>query len=194
MKVSNLFIFLSIFLFSCETNVEEITTDESNTETPPVIIEEDIVTIVTTGGIIDSNGIVTGGTSVITTTSNDGITITEIATNTTVTGGLNNNGIITGGTIINEDSREILNTVENSNSQVSFSNDIEPLFDTFCLRCHSGGTSGSFPDLRFFDNITDNSGSIRQQVISRQMPIGATLTTEQIELVRSWIDNGTLDN
>jgi len=35
---------------------------------------------------------------------------------------------------------------------------------------------------------------IRQQVITGAMPIGSTLTEEQIELISCWVDNGTLDN
>ena len=76
-------------------------------------------------------------------------------------------------------------------TNISFAQDVSPIIDGRCLECHSGT---QFPDLRTFSGITDNAAIIRQQVVTGAMPIGSTLTEEQIELISCWIDNGTLDN
>ncbi len=75
---------------------------------------------------------------------------------------------------------------------ISFATSIKPIIDSRCIQCHNG--SVQFPDLRTFEGISNNAENIKSQVVSRSMPIGGTLTEEQIELIRCWVENGALNN
>ncbi|MBW1296482.1 c-type cytochrome [Aquimarina litoralis] len=77
------------------------------------------------------------------------------------------------------------------NEDVSFTVDIQPIIQNNCLSCHGGNQS---PDLRTFENIRNNASRVRTQVVNRTMPIGGTLSSNEIERIRCWIDNGALNN
>ncbi|WP_081740532.1 c-type cytochrome [Aquimarina pacifica] len=74
---------------------------------------------------------------------------------------------------------------------ISFSDDVKSIIDTNCIGCHGGSR---FPDLRTYENISINAQNIRGQVVSRRMPQGGSLTNDEIELIKCWIDSGALDN
>ncbi len=74
---------------------------------------------------------------------------------------------------------------------ISFSADVKPIFDRNCTGCHGGNR---FPDLRNINIIQANSGTIRNQVVTRRMPQGGSLSNEAIAIIRDWIDSGALNN
>ena len=74
---------------------------------------------------------------------------------------------------------------------ISFSADVKPIFDRTCTGCHGGNR---FPDLRNINIIQANSGTIRNQVVTRRMPQGGSLSNEAIAIIRDWIDSGALNN
>ncbi|GAA4278613.1 hypothetical protein GCM10022259_33380 [Aquimarina mytili] len=76
-------------------------------------------------------------------------------------------------------------------TDISFIDDVKPIIDSNCIRCHGGNQA---PDLRTFDGIKNNANRVRTQVVTRRMPLGGTLTNEEIERIRCWIDNGALNN
>ncbi len=80
---------------------------------------------------------------------------------------------------------------EECSTDISFTADVKPVIDTNCIRCHGGNQA---PDLRTFEGINANAARVRTQVVSRRMPLGGSLTNEEIELIRCWIDNGALNN
>ncbi|MDB0600826.1 cytochrome c [Tenacibaculum maritimum] len=74
---------------------------------------------------------------------------------------------------------------------ISFAADIKPIIDGRCLECHNGNR---FPDLRSFNNIASNAQIIKEQIVTRAMPLGSSLTTKQIATIVCWIDNGAPNN
>ncbi len=76
-------------------------------------------------------------------------------------------------------------------SAISFTASIKSIFDNNCIECHGGNR---FPDLRTHQGISNSAEIVKAQVVNRTMPQGGSLTNDQIELIRCWIDNGALNN
>lgn len=86
---------------------------------------------------------------------------------------------------------ESLQEVEQCDPNISFSAEIKPIVDANCLQCHNGN---QFPDLRTYESIKINSNKIKEEIQTRRMPIGGSLTIAQIEAITCWIDSGSLNN
>lgn len=84
-----------------------------------------------------------------------------------------------------------VNGEDTCDTAISFSSDVKSIIDTNCITCHNGN---QFPDLRTFEGVSNNATSVRTQVVSRRMPLGGSLSNEEIELIRCWIDSGALNN
>ena len=90
--------------------------------------------------------------------------------------------------------------------QVSFTADIQPIFDTHCTSCHPAIAAS--PDLspdNSYSSINngtyilpnDLSGSVLYQRLLGNpsiMPPAGSLSASEINLVRSWIEQGALNN
>ncbi|WP_299896499.1 cytochrome c [uncultured Aquimarina sp.] len=83
--------------------------------------------------------------------------------------------------------------IEVCDDEISFSSDIKPIINNDCIRCH-GGSGNQAPDLTTFENISNNANRVRREVVNRTMPLGGSLSNNEIELIRCWIDNGALNN
>jgi mono/diheme cytochrome c family protein len=94
-------------------------------------------------------------------------------------------------------------------SSPSFSEDIQPIFDRSCVACHGslGGWDGSTYDGTFNSGNNapviipgDGEGSILgQKILGTQtygtiMPPGGRLSSEELQLILNWIDDGAMDN
>jgi len=89
--------------------------------------------------------------------------------------------------------------------EASFVNDIQPIFTAKCASCHGGSLT---PDLRegnSYDAIVNgvfivpndiDASVLYQRLIGNGnlMPPGNPLSTTKINLVKSWIENGALNN
>ena len=96
-----------------------------------------------------------------------------------------------------------------SDSIVSHSNDIQPIFNDRCAGCHVGATQGglrlnNYQQLMIGGNSGDvvilfePDSSILVQRIEGTLPImpvsGDPLTQQQIDIIRQWIAEGAVDN
>jgi mono/diheme cytochrome c family protein len=96
--------------------------------------------------------------------------------------------------------------------EVSYSNDVQPIFNSRCTNCH-GGTNGvtltsyettlNSVGKGYGTNIVvpgkpDESPLIDKiepdPEIGSRMPTGSSLTNEEISLIRAWISAGAEDN
>jgi len=90
-------------------------------------------------------------------------------------------------------------------ANVSFANDIQPIFNTSCTSCHNGS---QVPNLiaGVSYNVINNgtyivannliASSLYQSLIGNEnlMPIGNPLPATKINLVKSWIEQGAKNN
>ena len=74
---------------------------------------------------------------------------------------------------------------------ISFLTSIKPIIDANCVRCHGGSQP---PNLKTYEGIRSNANSLKTQVVSRRMPLGSSLTNEEIEQISCWVENGALNN
>ncbi|WP_378174879.1 cytochrome c [Aquimarina sp. SS2-1] len=74
---------------------------------------------------------------------------------------------------------------------ISFAQQVQPIINTNCISCHGGS---QFPDLRTYEGVSNNAARVSGQVVSRRMPLGGSLTENEIETIRCWIESGALNN
>jgi len=86
---------------------------------------------------------------------------------------------------------------------VSFSSEIQPIFSNNCINCHNADVN---PDLREgnsynalvpqYVNVNDASTSRLYNYLpgNGHHDIGSSLTTNEIALIKAWINRGALNN
>lgn len=84
-------------------------------------------------------------------------------------------------------------------TEITFQNDIEPLFRQNCTNpgCHVPRGPGGFVLLTNYDQIKlqiDNGAVERRVIMERTMPQGGPLPQAEISLLKAWIDRGALNN
>lgn len=89
------------------------------------------------------------------------------------------------------DTEEETGIVETCNPNTSFSGQVEPIIQNNCVSCHNGSQP---PNLTSYSRISNNSDIIKSVVITRRMPLGGSLSNEEIDAIKCWVDNGTQDN
>lgn len=77
-------------------------------------------------------------------------------------------------------------------TDVSYTNDIDPLLTQKCAPCHIGG--GQFPDLTTYVSVSQNAELIKTVTQNGTMPQNGFLTQDQIDLIACWVGNGALNN
>jgi len=84
---------------------------------------------------------------------------------------------------------------------VSFSETINPIIETYCINCHKGSTAGGNIDLSGYPNVkvqADNGflvGTIKHQTGYSPMPKGGNKLSDcKINQIEVWIKNGALNN
>ena len=80
-------------------------------------------------------------------------------------------------------------------STISFSQNIQSIISTNCAitGCHVAGGigNGNFTE---FSTIQSKANQIKTRTGNKSMPIGRTLTDEQIRLIACWVDAGAPNN
>jgi len=106
----------------------------------------------------------------------------------------------------------VLGCTQETGKQVSFSKDVAPIFNKYCVSCHAEGGAGfrktgirfdSYKSLMQSHTITpgDTSKSLLLTVIhpsadhAKSMPLrGEKLSKHEITAIESWIAQGARDN
>ena len=97
---------------------------------------------------------------------------------------------------------------QNNTGNVSFANNIMPILQTRCLECHGGRQTKEGFNVSTYDNVLagsfdgavlipgNASGSLMVQLIQAgEMPNrGPALTSEEIQMIIDWINQGALNN
>lgn len=95
---------------------------------------------------------------------------------------------------------------------VSYSNDVQPIFDNYCTDCHGGSGGISFEN---YGNTTSGNGNNYGASLiipgdasssglidklgsnprfNSQMPLNGSLTNQEIATITAWINEGALNN
>lgn len=80
-------------------------------------------------------------------------------------------------------------------TEVSYSQIIRPLMNTNCMPCHNGDGNTPFaPDLTTYTFVENLDVLIKEVTQSRRMPKTGSLTDVEIQSIKCWVDNGSLNN
>ncbi|MCB9232322.1 MAG: hypothetical protein H6581_11705 [Bacteroidia bacterium] len=83
---------------------------------------------------------------------------------------------------------------------MSFSQDIKPILSTNCYGCHSGSSASGGIDLSKYAGVSDVAvtgklyNSVAQNGLAAAMPPDYKLTACEISQIKSWVDDGFLNN
>lgn len=78
---------------------------------------------------------------------------------------------------------------------VTYSGVIKPMFDANCVSCHGTGSSDGALTNYSETKIYVNNGKLKDEVLTnRSMPIGKTLSSDQLGQVKCWLDDGAANN
>ena len=121
--------------------------------------------------------------------------------------------LVTGFVIFQSGSTNIVTAARPSETtisveNVSFNSDIYPLLERRCIKCHGGEFPSEGLNLESYEGLMAgsqngavviagdaNNSLLFEQIASGEMPKrGSDLTTEQIEIIRQWINEGALNN
>jgi len=78
-------------------------------------------------------------------------------------------------------------------ADITFSINVKPIIDNNCVGCHSTG-GGQSPNLETYNGVSANAARVKSEVVSKEMPIGGSLTNEEIQAISCWVDSGALNN
>ncbi|MBI5826084.1 MAG: hypothetical protein HZB18_18835 [Chloroflexi bacterium] len=99
-------------------------------------------------------------------------------------------------------------SIEKAPSVVSFLNDVKPILDARCIKCHGVERIKEGLDLQSYENIFAGSRNgpvlepgnadeslLVQLIVEREMPNrGDPVTSEELQLIIDWVNQGALNN
>ena len=94
----------------------------------------------------------------------------------------------------NDNYEELYGDLPDVPDVVSLSTHIVPIMDSKCAisGCHVTGVT--FPDLTVNANVISSASQIRTRTQSGNMPKTGSLTQAEKDLIKNWVDQGSLDN
>lgn len=78
--------------------------------------------------------------------------------------------------------------------EITFTMNVKPIIDNNCVGCHSASGQASFLILDTYETVAANAAKVKSEVVIGDMPIGGSLTTEEIQAISCWVDAGALNN
>ena len=85
-------------------------------------------------------------------------------------------------------------TANDATNTPSFTNDVKPIIDINCAVSGCHVTGAQFPPLTSYDELKNQSSRIKTRTGSGTMPPQGALSSENIETIAKWVDNGSPDN
>ena len=97
---------------------------------------------------------------------------------------------------------------EVSKTNVSFINDVMPIFERRCVKCHGGAQTKEGFDLKTYEGLmagsfngpvlepgNANGSYLVEQIINGEMPKrGPKLTPNETQIITDWINSGAINN
>lgn len=80
----------------------------------------------------------------------------------------------------------------NACADITFATTVKPIIDANCIQCH--GSGGTLPELTTHSLLQLHAGSVKSEVVSREMPKQGSLTQDEIDAIVCWVDDGALNN
>ncbi len=78
---------------------------------------------------------------------------------------------------------------------VTYSEVIKPLFDANCVSCHGTGSPDGALNNYAETKVFAENGKLKDEVLTtRSMPIGKTLSSDQLGQIKCWLDDGAQNN
>lgn len=101
-----------------------------------------------------------------------------------------------------------ISTTQETITPVSYANDISPIFQENCIKCHGGERISAGLDLSSYSTVISGSRSgaviipgdaetskLVSLIRAGRMPKNnPSLSSDQIKLIESWVNSGALDN
>ncbi len=84
-----------------------------------------------------------------------------------------------------------------SGSRVSYADDIRPILDTNCQISGCHGSNGGIPDFSTYEAVSANAANIKSRTGNETMPpasSGKSLSTDEIQMIADWVDDGAQNN
>ena len=75
---------------------------------------------------------------------------------------------------------------------ITYAIDVKPIIDNNCIQCHGNG--GNFPNLTTYTGTSANATIVNDEVTTKRMPQGGSLTKEEIAAINCWVKGGALNN
>lgn len=96
--------------------------------------------------------------------------------------------------LTNVDEEEVIDDgVVDPCATITFAINVKPIIDNNCIQCHSTN-GGQSPNLETYNAVSANAARVKSEVVSKDMPLGGSLTNEEIQAISCWVDAGALNN
>lgn len=87
-------------------------------------------------------------------------------------------------------------TTPSETTSITYATSIKPILDAKCTKCHSGANPKHGIDLTTYENVKAAVGHHLYCTVSggncpEMPPLGPKLTTEEVQMIDTWIKNGT---
>jgi len=95
-----------------------------------------------------------------------------------------------------EEIKPDLPPVETPGASISYASFVQPLLQTRCAGCHAPGRSAAaIWTFSGYTSVTANADRIKDAVlVKKSMPLGGTLSANDLQSLQVWFDQGTPNN
>jgi mono/diheme cytochrome c family protein len=84
--------------------------------------------------------------------------------------------------------------VDCATTSSSYATVISPIFQANCASSGCHGANSPNGDWTNYNNVKTKAAAIKTRTGNRTMPLGGSLSQQQIDLIACWVDGGALNN